>query len=46
MVTVGLLDGMKKRPSYDEASIRKMLEAEGATAEQSQEMVEILGRRR
>ena len=42
---MGFLDRLKKRPSHDEASIRQMLEAEGATAEQAQEIVEILGRR-
>ena len=36
---------MKKRPSHDEASVRQMLEAEGATPEQAQELVSILGRR-
>ena len=36
---------MKKRPSHDETSIRQMLEAEGATAEEAQEIVEILSRR-
>lgn len=42
---VGFLDRVKKRPSRDEASIRQMLEAEGATAEEAEELVRILGRR-
>jgi hypothetical protein len=42
---VGLLDRIKKRPSHDEEAIREMLEGKGATAEQAQEIVEILGRR-
>jgi hypothetical protein len=36
---------MKKRPSRDEESIRQTLEAEGATAAQAKEIVEVLGRR-
>ena len=45
VVDVGFLDRLKKLQSHDEASIRQMLEAEGTTAEQAQEIVEILSRR-
>ncbi len=42
---VGLRDRIAKRPPRDEASIRRMLEAKGATAEHAQELVAILSRR-
>ena len=42
---MGFLDRMKKRPSHDEGSVRQMLEVEGATPEQADELVRTLGRR-
>ena len=45
LAPVGFLDRMKKRPSHTETSIRQMLEAEGATAEEAQEIVMILSHR-
>ncbi len=36
---------MKKRQTHDEASVRQMLEAKGATPDQAAEVVAILGRR-
>jgi hypothetical protein len=42
---VGLLDRLRKRDSHDDHTIRHMLEAEGATGAEAQELVELLGRR-
>jgi hypothetical protein len=42
---VGFRDKLKKRPKHHEASIRQMLEDEGATATEAQEIVQILSRR-
>ena len=42
---MGFRDRLKKGPSHDQATIRQMLEAEGATADQAQEIVDTLGRR-
>ena len=40
-----LLDRMKQRRSHDETTIRELLEAEGATASEAEELVAILSNR-
>lgn len=40
---MGLLDRLKRPSQHDEGSIRQMLEGSGATAEQAEEIVQILG---
>lgn len=42
---MGFLDRIKNRPAQDQPSIRHMLEARGATAEEAQEILDTLGRR-
>ena len=42
---MGLLDRIKKRPPHDEATIRELLQAEGATASEAEELVAILSNR-
>jgi hypothetical protein len=39
---VGFLDRVRKRASHDESTIRQLLEAEGATPAEAQELVELL----
>lgn len=42
---MGFLDRLKKGPTHDEASIRRLLESEGATPEEASTLVQTLGRR-
>jgi len=45
MTGVGLRDKLKKAPQHDAASIRQLLESEGASAQEAGRIVELLGAR-